>query len=105
MSTKNNPAQPTFNSPLHRERYEHLLGRKFGYIHTIDWEALRVADLADEVQQFLSVVLWIRIFGITNPVYHELTLEVLATFEKKKGEVSWHIPDVISFQLLGSIMF
>lgn len=61
---------------------------------------LKIANLVNEVQRYLSVGSWFQIFYITDPTYCELTLDVLATFEKKKGKVSWNRPDALSFQIL-----
>lgn len=62
---------------------------------------MKVDNLADEVQRYLSMGSWFQIFDITDPADSELALEVLATFENKKGKVSWHRPDALSFQIFG----
>lgn len=42
-----------------------------------------------------------QVFNVTNPEYHDLTLEVLATFEKAWEHVTWNRVDAIRFQLRG----
>lgn len=56
-------------------------------------------NLADEVRYLINVGSWRQVFTITDRAYHELTLEVLVTFEKEWGQVTWDKADAISFQL------
>lgn len=46
------------------------------------------ANLADEVQCLLNVGSWRQLFNIIDLAYHELTLEVLATFENARGHIT-----------------
>lgn len=47
--------QPTFDSPIHHERYTRLSTHSFGTLRSLNWVALQTAGLKDNVEQLLSV--------------------------------------------------
>lgn len=74
-----------FETPIHEERYRWLSQHCLGKFRTIDWVALRVANLVKHVERFINGGAWQNVFSICNLAYPELTFEVLAIFEKARG--------------------
>jgi len=70
-----------FDNNTFQERYDALCTKPFGQTRVIDWEILEQLGLADDVRQLVGFDRWLAIFDIDEPVYRELTLEVLSTFE------------------------
>ena len=62
---------------------------------------LEYLGLADEVWRLVEFDHWHHIFGITNPAYHELTLEVLNTFEIDRAQARLCLLGWIRFQVQG----
>lgn len=68
-------------------------------IQTFDWEALEHLDLADDVWRLVGFHSWLSIFEVDEPVYWELTLEVLSTFETDSAMVCLRWLRWVNFQV------
>ncbi|PPS02176.1 hypothetical protein GOBAR_AA18486 [Gossypium barbadense] len=62
------------------EPFQILRARPLGVGHCIDWAVLEQVQLADAVRALLSTDPWELFFGIIEPTYLELTLELCSTF-------------------------
>lgn len=68
-------------SQIHQERLTYLLHNKFGSWHTIDWEVLQLCNLHIDVELLLNVGSRQQVLTLTEPSYHEPTLEFLSIFK------------------------
>lgn len=60
-----------------------------------------MARLGQEVEQLLNVRAWRKVLFVNEPAYQELTLEFIATFERRQGRDIWDDTHTIRFQLRG----
>ena len=67
----------------------------------IDFDALEVIGIADEVRDLIENVGWGRFVDIREDVHYELLLEFLCTLDFQKEYISVLRPGVINFKLGG----
>lgn len=67
--------------------------KRFGQPRLVDWPVLMHFGLEEEVHQMVDFGGWSRILCMEEPVYRDITLEVLSIFEVDKS--------LIGFSLLG----
>lgn len=78
-----------------------LSTNSFGNLRSLNWDVLQTAGLMDDVEQLLSVSGWHKLLTMEERAYRDLTLEFLASFERKLVHHIWDDPTTIRFQLLG----
>ena len=66
--------------------------KPFGQTRTIDWGGLGYLGLADKVRRLVRFDRWLHIFKIDDPVYYELTMKVLSTFETANAQARLRQP-------------
>lgn len=93
----------TFHTSVYQERYGCLSCCHFGESQKIDLDVLKEVILEEEVQRLLSVVVWWRLFQITDNTYEHLTLELLATFKMSRDTITFQCTDYIQFQFFDSL--
>lgn len=57
--------------------------------------------MVEDVEQLLDVGAWWNVLTFHELAYHELTLEVLATFDRHQGPDVWDDPNAINLKLHG----
>ena len=72
---------PLFTASRFKERYDLLNMKSFGQTKTTDREPLEYLGLADENWRLIGFNRLLYVFEINEPLYRELTLELLSTFE------------------------
>ena len=86
-----------FISPTHLARYEQLWEKPFQASRFIDWDILEQVNLIEEVQQLISFSGQDTFFSIKEPVYQELTLEFLSTFNLEERHINQSFSNTIQF--------
>ncbi|PPS08777.1 hypothetical protein GOBAR_AA11866 [Gossypium barbadense] len=94
---------PFFQFPLgpQKELFQILQARPLGMGRCIDWAALEQVQLAVAVRALLTTDPWKLFFGIIEPTYLVLTLELYSTFHFQTVMTEFDDPRMIQFRLSG----
>lgn len=88
-------------SQVHQECHSWLSQYKFGTVRTINWEALHVTGLREDVDHLFNVVARHQVLTAFDPVYHVLTLEFLSTLKRLQCNDVLGKSQTIYFQIGG----
>lgn len=88
-----------FDNEYFQEHYDILKMKSFAQTHIIDWEVLEQLGLANKVWRLVGFNHWLAVFDIDEPIYRELTLEILSTFEVNRTYAHLRRLGDITFQV------
>ncbi|PPR91175.1 hypothetical protein GOBAR_AA29508 [Gossypium barbadense] len=71
--------------------------------HYIDWAAVEQVQLADAIRALLTTDPWELFFGIIEPIYLELTMELCSTFHLQTVMTNYDDPGMVQFHLGGLV--
>ncbi|PPS06236.1 hypothetical protein GOBAR_AA14416 [Gossypium barbadense] len=71
--------------------------------HCIDWAAVEQVQMADVIRALLTTDPWELFFGIIEPTYLELTMELCSTFHLQTVMMNYNDPGTIQFHLGGLV--
>ncbi|PPS03405.1 hypothetical protein GOBAR_AA17255 [Gossypium barbadense] len=77
---KNLSPSPTVSMRPQEELFQILWARPLAAGHCIDWAAIEQVQMADAIRALLTTDPWELFFGIIEPTYLELTIELCSTF-------------------------
>lgn len=75
------PIIPLFMAPHFWEWYDRLVTKWFTQSRTIDWQVLEYMGIATEMWPMVDFWEWNQLLSIEEPFYHDVTLEMLSTFD------------------------
>ncbi|PPR99830.1 hypothetical protein GOBAR_AA20836 [Gossypium barbadense] len=93
--------QPLLQFPLgpQEELFQILRAQPLIVGRCIDWAAAEQVQLADAIRALLTTDHWELFFGIIEPTYLELTMELCSTFHLQTVMTNYDDPDTIQFRL------
>ncbi|PPS13447.1 hypothetical protein GOBAR_AA07130 [Gossypium barbadense] len=85
------------------ELFQILRARPLIAGHCIDWAAIEHVQMADAIRALLTTDLWELFFGIIEPTYLGLTMELCSTFHLQTVMTRYDDPSTVQFRLGGLI--
>ncbi|KAK5836569.1 hypothetical protein PVK06_012361 [Gossypium arboreum] len=83
----------------HEELFQILWARPLIVGHCIDWAAVEQVQLADAIRALLTIDPWELFFGIIEPTYLKLTMELCSTFHLQTVMTNYDDPGTVQFRL------
>lgn len=91
----------TFSTSHFWEWYDHLRMKQFSQFRIVDWKAISLLELEEEVREMFQSGEWGQLFSIEEKTYRDTTLEVLSMIEENWKLVDFDTADSVRFQLFG----
>ncbi|PPR97247.1 hypothetical protein GOBAR_AA23422 [Gossypium barbadense] len=82
-----------------RRAFPNTLGPTLNYGPYIDWAGVERVQMADGIRALLTTDLWELFFGIIEPTYLELTMELCLTFHLQIVMTNYDDPGMVQFRL------
>ncbi|PPS11214.1 hypothetical protein GOBAR_AA09428 [Gossypium barbadense] len=92
-----------FSRGPQEELFQILWARPLIAGRCIDWATVEQVQLADAIQALLTTDPWELFFGIIEPTYLELTMELCSTFRLQNVMTNYDDPSMVQFLLGGLI--
>ncbi|PPS15650.1 hypothetical protein GOBAR_AA04927 [Gossypium barbadense] len=70
----------------------------------IDWDAIEQVQMAEAIRALLTTDPWKLVFGIIEPIYLELMMELYSTFHLQTVMTRYDDPSTVQFHLGGLIL-
>ncbi|PPR90921.1 hypothetical protein GOBAR_AA29764 [Gossypium barbadense] len=86
------------------ELFQILRARPLIAVRCIDWATVEQVELVDSTRALLTTDPWELFFGIIEPTYLELTMELCSTFHLQTVMTSYDDPGTVQFCLGGLIL-
>ncbi|PPS07144.1 hypothetical protein GOBAR_AA13502 [Gossypium barbadense] len=85
------------------ELFQILWARPLIVGHCNNWAAIEQVQLADTIWALLTTNPWELFFGIIEPMYLELTMELCSTFHLQTVMTNYNDPGTVQFHLGGLV--
>lgn len=75
--------------------------KQFSQFRIVDWKAISLLELEEEVREMFQSGEWGQLFSIEEEKYRDTTLKVLSMIEANWKLVDFDTADSVRFQLFG----